>query len=1584
MKCKPTSIWHRLFAAVSMMVLLQPNAADLSNVPLATLSSGATVKPNLMYLMDTSGSMQQDYTPDWVNDNINYCLNSSSYSKACVYGMPPHNSPDFNSQYYSPDISYTPPIKADGSSYSKMTAANTTNWTAVPVDGYGKEPYIVDANGSATTFSSVGTTWNLVSNYPDLVYSTSAGGVGDPQRNLANASATVNDYKYPDATHTYTTSMTTGAGGPYYYRITGSTVYCTNSSYNDCKTLPALDPANYPTYSVPFSTLYLWCNNNNLGLSTTKCQARRTDSNFKYVSFYGGTIPGVAGVKAQGNFTVAQAGSTSVKSLTTVSSVMITNGAGTYELLSAPVTTTSQVDAATKRNSLATLIKNNITGGGGGCTYTATVSSATVTVKSNETLAICNGTIAISSSDATDSTVQTFGYGGTSTGTATAADNASNTITFGNKTTGGSSTVKSQYVLTLSKLGIAGVNSNTTVSSLLIGGVEALGASVSADGADAAAKYTALATAIANQIHSYHSANPDWDASASGATVTITAPAVGTGNNGLVVKLTWQTQTDAADGVTHIVTFSPATGAITLTGGKDPISAITLQTSLFKRTDIVPATATYPHAPNRSDCTTSTSTCTYAEEMTNFANWFAYYRSRLQTTKSGVSISFSQLTDAYRVGFIDIQGNQFLKLATFDSTGKTAWFAKLFAQTTNASTPLREALSRVGRYYAGKTDGINSGKTSSDPNPIQYSCQQNFVILTTDGYWNGNGGVKLDSSAMDNQDIVDTGDPTLVAGTSTRALGIYDGYPLASSSAGSYGSLADVAAYYYRNDLIPSDTATNGSNNIGINNVPVTTLDAGVYDPATPTKKMWQHMTTFTLGLGVDGRLDYSPTYATDSTGDFNSIVNGLTNCSWESATTNTCNWPIPAADSDTAVDDLWHAAVNGRGKYLSAKTPKDVVTGLNDALAKIGAVKGAAAASATSTPVITQADNQLFLTTYTTVDWTGEVEARTINATTGAISTASNWTAQGQLDTLAQSGGRTIYTRKNDGTRISFDYASFDSTAQAYFTSKGNTLPQYSGLNSTYQALLTNGTAMVNYLRGDQTNEVITLGPSSTVAVYRQRAHILGDTVNAAPQFVKAPYRSYTEHNYTTGFKVSNATRQGVLYVAANDGMLHALNGCTGSGCTGGAELWAYVPRMIMPELYRLASSTYSSSHTYFVDGTPTVEDVWDETHSAWKTILVAGLNGGGISDTSNVAGRGYYALDITDPINPKPLWEFCSNSTLCSVSDSKLGYTFGNAVLGKRARDGKWVVYVSSGYANGSGSTQPGYLFTLDAITGAVLETSATGTEGLGKINGYVTNATKDNTILSIYGGDLQGRVYEFDATAATMAARQIAKLSYSGTEQAITTKPVVSLCQNKRLIMVGTGRYLGTSDVTSTAQYSFYGFTNDIPLANQTLNNNVNMVKQVYDYSNTSNIVVTTSTKPDLSTQYGWYLDFQGSSSGERVNIDPVLAQGDLVVATNIPTTTTAACSSIGGKSRIYDLDYCSGLPFGGANAGGGSTPKVVERSNLLAGVTKFFLSTGEFFTVNSDITGASDTTRHASGSSGFIPGAGRVSWRELIAN
>ncbi|HVY04484.1 MAG TPA: PilC/PilY family type IV pilus protein [Burkholderiales bacterium] len=1053
----------------------------------------------------------------------------------------------------------------------------------------------------------------------------------------------------------------------------------------------------------------------------------------------------------------------------------------------------------------------------------------------------------------------------------------------------------------------------------------------------------------------------------------------------------------------------------------------------FTRTNIVPATTSYGGRPNRIDCASAPS-CTYSEEMTNFANWYAYYRTRIQFMKTAAGQAFLPIDNRYRVGFITINPGSpvstsyYLPIATFDSSQKQSWYNLFYSQTPSGGTPLREALSRVGRHFAGITTGLNKGMSQD---PVQYSCQQNFTIMTTDGYWNGNSSQDLSGNTIgnydNNQDVTPsplwdggaTGSKTTtttttsytsttsgctggkkkitttvavqkivtplsgsvaLSGTTTNTTSSSTGscvstavpantvVTTSSTSTADIGgttdTLADTAAYYYQTDLRPAGSKNAANVDVSKNNVPTSPKDSAA----------WQHMTTFTLGL-VDGLMTFDPTtnYETATTGDFANIKNQANNaCFW---TTGTCVWPAPVHDDLSALDDLWHAAVDGHGTFYQAKNPAQLATGLSGALAGLNTRTAAAAASATSSPNITPTDNAIFSSTYTTVEWAGEVVKQTIDTQTGAVDPTILWSAQTLLDaqTSASSDSRTIYMFDSTATTKlkSFAYAGMTAAEKAFFDNKcvpTSNLSQCITLTTPQLTTANSGLNLVGFLRGQTVNEG---------GVYRDRTHILGDTVNATPAFLRDPRFAFGDAvtpSYAT-FKLSNASRQPTLFIAANDGMLHAFNGDTG------AEMWAYIPKPILPNLYKLADINYAAKHQYFADGSPELMDAY--FGGAWHTVLIAGLNSG---------GRGYYALDVTDPTTPKALWEFCSDSTLCSISDTDLGLTYGNAVISKRPTDGKWVVMVGSGYNNVSPGTGKAFLFVLDLATGAVLSKldTTTGTTtspaGLGKIAVWADNANIDNTGKYVYGGDLLGNVWRFDMTSATPGILKLATLADSASRpQSVTTRPELADIQGNRVVYFGTGRYLGTTDLTDPAtwspastdayQQSFYAFKDKGTSYGNLRASGNNLVKQTITIID-DNTRTTTKNAVDWNSNNGWYVDFNPSNDtpGERVNIDPQLVLGTLLVITNVPNTD--ACT-IGGESWLYQFNYQSGQYI--ATSPNNAVANKLGNA-ITVGLVVVRLPGGSLKAISTDASGTKSTFGVNIG--GSTASGKRTSWREII--
>ena len=1053
------------------------------------------------------------------------------------------------------------------------------------------------------------------------------------------------------------------------------------------------------------------------------------------------------------------------------------------------------------------------------------------------------------------------------------------------------------------------------------------------------------------------------------------------------------------------------------------------------------------------------------DETTNFANWFSYHRTRILTMKTALGRAFRDLNEQFRVGFSTIgdrgvaDSPGFLKIADFTAEQRTKFYNKLYGINPLSSTPLRAALSKAGRLYAGKL------LTGSD-DPVQYSCQQNFTVLSTDGYWNtsweyGSYGPKQMDGRTDvgDQDkslpapmadgdsgagqinaarleltalppsgsnprgissIKFNGKELLIRGftvnvttnpdadlamlawnieyllknagyravaqgttvyliapdtanvTGSPVVTVSDGVAVAvtpfqimSAPGRLNNTLADVAAYYFQTDLRqPSLSNCGTSVDLCANNVPV---------PDGMTGGNHQHMVTHTVALAASGSLRYQENYLEATSGDFRDIVNGKR------------SWPDPIfSTGPERIDDLWHAAVNGGGRYFNVSSPEQLANALSQTMANIRAAIGAAAAAATSNQEPAEGDSLLFATRYRSVYWDGELEARSINLTDGSVSTRPVWTASSKLDARVSvtTDTRTIWYQSmtNPGNLKRFYWNTLDAAEQALFSPLCGTTPKLSqcgNLSSDDRTLVT-GEKLVNYIRGQYEFEG-RLGNGTRF--FRQRDHVLGAVINAQPVYVGRPAFRYADDNYGEFRDKVQANRPGTVYVAANDGMLHAFDAATGE------ENWAFIPAAVLPGMYRYADTSFSQQFSYLLDGAPVAGDVCPSTPTAdsaithcaadqWRTILVGGLG---------AAGREFYALDITDPVAPKALWRF-------GVSQSSdIGYALGRPLITKR-HDGRWVVVLSSGYNNINPGSGQGVLFVLDAYTGRLLQ--KIGTEagsvaepaGLAQINGWVENPM-DNTTLHFYGGDLLGNIWRFDMDAPYPAdgskALRLAQLNRNGVKQSVTTRPELSEvrtgAQRSIVVTVGTGSYLGLGDAKDLSVQSIYSFRDDLgqtgygDIRTQLVEQQLSVVSgHVNQRTVTSNPVDWSST----STKRGWFLDLmvEGKLTGERVTLDPDQQQGILRIVTNTPDAT--ACRP-GAESWIYEIDYLTGAYI--PNTEGRVIARRVATSALTAGARTIKLGE-KIVTLITDERGKLSTVQGLAPLPSVNP-VRRVSWREL---
>lgn len=566
---------------------------------------------------------------------------------------------------------------------------------------------------------------------------------------------------------------------------------------------------------------------------------------------------------------------------------------------------------------------------------------------------------------------------------------------------------------------------------------------------------------------------------------------------------------------------------------------------------------------------------------------------------------------------------------------------------------------------------------------------------------------------------------------------------------------------------------------------------------------------------------------------------------------------------------------------------------------------------------------------------WRGELSAFRVNSTTGALTPA--WNASSQFPAWAS---RKIYVN-NDGTQAGYKLFTYPNLSSANATALGSQ-------------------AVVDYLRGDRSNEA----PSGVGL--RTRESILGDIVNSQPVFVGAPNgrlfygQEFTGADDFGAYVAAQTTRTPVVYVGANDGMLHGFNANTG------AETYAFVPKAaIAGGLVDYTNPDYA--HRYFVDGELTVADAY--LAGAWKTILVGTMGRG---------GKGIYALDITDPADVKFLWEKSATDI------PQLGNSIGKPVIAQLA-DGDWRVMVGNG-PNSTGDAAS--LITVNLGTGAVtnIPTGAAAANGLSAVNAWSTGAT--DFVDALYAGDLRGNVWKVTNLTGTPTVLNLFQAAYSGTPQPITSAPLVSKnpADDKTWVFVGTGRYLNVDDLANKDVQSWYGLIDD----GTAITGRAQLVQtQILSETTIGGLgarVISDNVAPGLR---GWFMDLVSpvaGAEGERMVV-PNFFQGlALIGTTRIPDTTNVCNPS--GKGYVMAINPFTGgrlsQSFFDMNGDG-----VFNNSDLVNGapVSGIGLPSGpnnpifigDIIQINLD---DATSIQKKTNSNVLVPS--RVSWREVVGD
>lgn len=874
------------------------------------------------------------------------------------------------------------------------------------------------------------------------------------------------------------------------------------------------------------------------------------------------------------------------------------------------------------------------------------------------------------------------------------------------------------------------------------------------------------------------------------------------------------------------------------------------------------ASTTFTKYPKRDDCVAVAGVCTRTEERQNYANWYSYYRTRNLMARGSMMEAFGTADNKFRLGFgrinkgsgtVDGVSTTVLESSStyggggvrpFDATRKAQLFKWLEDLPASGGTPLPSALNAVGTYYT-RTDA--RGPWTDDPSVStnvvadNKTCRRAYNIMTTDGYWNGT------PPTVGNQDAT--------AGNTITGTGVSYAYtPTTPYSDGTSNTLADVAMKYWKTDLQPAMA----------NNVP----------PVGDNHSFWQNMTNYTVGLGVRGTLDPAT--------DLAALVAGTK--TWPAATTST---------TAPNIDDLWHAALNTRGAYYSAKDPQELASAIKGALAGALGGAGTTAGVATASTVL-ENTNRKYVPTYIAGEWSGDIGAQPLDANGQAGTTV--WYAAQRMPAWNLRNIVTWDTGLATPAAVPFKWSSLSVANQAALGS----------VAATYT------TQFIDFLWGDHSQEGL-------AKPFRQRLDgagkpfILGDFVNSNPVLIKGSFDggyaglSLGGASAYQNFLNTKAARDATLFAGGNDGMLHAFKDTKGataaSTLTDGQEVFAYVPRTVYANLNKLTDKNYGTSslgHQFFVDGPQRESDAFVKapgaTAASWRNYLTGSLGAG---------GRAVYALDVTDAPNlnaSSVRWEISSDS------DSDLGYVMSPIEVGVLP-NGKWVAIFGNGFSSTNGYAA---LFVVNLETAAInkLVVDATGNNGLG---GVAVQRDANGVITNLYAGDLKGKLWKLDYAAAATSNFSVSGGSafFTATDSGAAPQPITSTpavfdhSQGGKVVVFGTGKLFSSTDGTDVSPQTVYGVWDKPadamtrPLGRSVLAPRTLSAVQGTGAAASTTYYNLTGTPVDWTTQRGWYIDLDAAIPGGRVIYPAQSISFELALVSVVaPPQSVAVCDSGSG--------------------------------------------------------------------------------------
>jgi type IV pilus assembly protein PilY1 len=840
------------------------------------------------------------------------------------------------------------------------------------------------------------------------------------------------------------------------------------------------------------------------------------------------------------------------------------------------------------------------------------------------------------------------------------------------------------------------------------------------------------------------------------------------------------------------------------------------------------------------------------------------------------------------------------------------------------------AYSNITTYPDGTAYHMADGfpVITSAADPIKYKCQKNFILGIGDA--NTHRDKDLPGSLNHNEEPPTvppevSSDATVNVATALTQMGKIEGITINDPSTGTNGFSGRDNSAYIAALAYDAHTVDMRPDFAGMQTASTYWVDVEENQVLEPVKSNQYLLATKYGGFTVPA--GYSPYTNTTA------FPQSWWSTSGDILTTSGINVPRP-------------------DNFFEGGNATSMRNGLNAAFSAIASANAGSNSSLSLNSSQLQNGSTIYQASYVEGVWSGALQAFAVDPVTGLPNGSASWPA-----TLPSATTRTVFTD------VAGTYEAFNSS-------------NVSGNGWTADT--------VNYILGDTSKEVRNGG------TLRNRTTALGDVIDSQPIYVGTPVSTLYANATFTGstsyasFATSTAVkgRAPVVYIAANDGMLHGFDAATG------VETYAYMPGAVMSASVNpsvLSQVNYGSGlnpHSYFNDGELTVADAYFS--SKWHTVLV-GTTGRGTA-------KAIYALDVTDPTNVQFMWE------ISGADNADVGQIVGKPIIAQTKAG--WVALVGNGYNSTNGKAVL-LSIPLDGSSPTTYSTDDTTDNGLATPGVWI-GSTADDISTVAYAGDLSGRVWSFDLSSPSGSGT---KVFTTQNNQPITA--TIALANDSSTghlwAFFGTGKYLSTDDLSDTSLQDWYGIIVDgtLPVTQSSLVQR-SIIAQTdavaADPTAVPPVVATAAARAfsegvagDMSGKSGWYIDLvppsPATDEGERMLVSNQFVGGYLVGASLIPDTSDPCAP--GGRGWVMALD-----PFTGTNPqevffdlnndgafNNGDRVKVGNSTVAGGGIgfgSLIGLPAFTNATMFNNLNGLIETTHiNPAGSKG-----GRVSWREIV--